>query len=53
MEAVKEYQTERAIIRIHPGKLSDEERRAVIEAGAKRFYEVIIKEQNERRVQAK
>jgi len=45
---VTEYITETAIVRIHPGKLSDEERRAVLEDAAKRFYMAIQKSKSQR-----
>ena len=38
---VTEYITEKAIVRIHPGKLSEEERKAVIEKAAQRFFRAI------------
>lgn len=38
-----EYITEKAIVRIHPGKLSEEERKAVIINAAKEFYAAIQK----------
>lgn len=33
-----------ALVRIHPGKLSDEERRKVLEDACKRFYAAICKD---------
>ena len=41
--SVKEYISEKAIVRIHPGKLSEEERKAVIINAAKEFYAAIQK----------
>lgn len=38
---VTEYITDKAIVRIHPGKLSEEERKAVLEKAAQRFYGAI------------
>lgn len=38
---VTEYMTDKAIVRIHPGKLSEEERKAVIERAAQRFFKAI------------
>lgn len=40
--------TGRSIITIHPGKLSDEERRVVLEEAAKRFGKAILKAERER-----
>ena len=37
------YETERAIVRIHPGKMSGEEFRATIEEAARKFYSDIKK----------
>lgn len=45
---MKEYITEKAIVRIHPGKLTDEERRKVLEEAAKRFYKAAMKEVGEK-----
>lgn len=33
-----------AIVKIHPGKLSDEERRKVLEEACKRFYVAVCKD---------
>lgn len=38
---MKEIITESYIVRIHPGKLSEEERKAVLEEAAKRFFKAI------------
>lgn len=38
---VTEYITDKAIVRIHPGKMSEEERKAVIEKAAQRFFRAI------------
>lgn len=46
MEEVKEYRTEKAIVRIHPGKLTEEQRKAVLENAAKEFFRAIQKAQN-------
>lgn len=35
---MKEFITEKAIVRIHPGKLSDEERKKVLENAARQFF---------------
>jgi hypothetical protein len=44
--AVLEYKTEKAIVRIHPGKLSEEERKVVMTNAAKEFYKAIQKSNN-------
>ena len=46
-----EYVTEKAIVRFHPGKLSEEERRVVIINAAKEFYKAIQK-QNKKSAEA-
>lgn len=46
-----EYRTEKAIVRFHTGKLSEEERRVVIINAAKEFYKAIQK-QNQKSAQA-
>ena len=38
---VTEYISEKAIVRIHPGKLSEEERRVVMERAAVKFFKAI------------
>lgn len=40
-EKYTEYDTGRAIVRIHPGKLTEEERRAVLESAALRYLKAI------------
>ena len=40
---VVEYHTDKAIVRIHPGKRTAEERKAVLENAAKDFYKAIQK----------
>lgn len=40
---VMEYDTGAAIVRIHPGKRTAEERQAALEEAAKTFYRAIIK----------
>ena len=47
----KEYITEKAVVRFHPGKLSEEERKVVIINAAKEFYQAIQK-QNQKSAQA-
>ena len=37
------YESEKAIVRIHPGKMSGEEFRTTIEAAARKFYSDIKK----------
>ena len=46
-----EYITEKAIVRFHPGKLSEEERKVVIINAAKEYYKAIQK-QNQKSAQA-
>lgn len=43
---VVEYETGRAVVRIHPGKLTEEQRKAVLENAAKEFFRAIQKAQN-------
>lgn len=38
-----EYQSETAIVRIHPGKRSEEERRAILIESAKEFWRALQK----------
>lgn len=40
-----EYITDKAIVRIHPGKLTKEQRKVVLENAAKDFYKAIQKAQ--------
>ena len=40
---VTEYNTGKAIVRIHPGNLTEEQRRAVLEDAAKNFFRAIQK----------
>lgn len=45
---MKEYITEKAIVRIHPGKLTEEQRKVVLEDAARNFFRAIQKaKQNE------
>ena len=39
--SVVEYTIGKAIVRIHPGKLTEEERRVVLEDAARKFYKTI------------
>ena len=43
MTEVFVYETEKAIVRIHPGKLTEEERREVLENAMRKFYAAIQK----------
>lgn len=38
------YETEKAVVRIHPGKLTNEEFRTTIEQAARKFYSDIRKD---------
>jgi hypothetical protein len=40
------YETEKAIVRIHPGKLSEEERKEVLKNAMREFYAAIQKSQS-------
>lgn len=46
---VIEYETDKAIVRIHPGKLTEEERKAEIESAAREFWKSIQKQKNQKR----
>lgn len=48
MAEVFTYETEKAVVRIHPGKLSQEDFRATIEAAARKFYSDIKKSENKK-----
>jgi hypothetical protein len=39
--SVTEYHIGNAIVRIHPGKLTEEERKVVLENAAKKFYKAV------------
>lgn len=45
---MKEFIFENAVVRIHPGKLSEEERRAVLEKACVEFYRAIQKNRKEK-----
>jgi len=45
---MKEFIFENAVVRIHPGKLSEEERRAVLEKACEDFYRAIQKNRKEK-----
>ena len=42
------YETEKAIVRIHPGKMTDEEFRATLEKAARKFYAEIRKSEKKK-----
>lgn len=43
-----EYKTDKAIVRIHPGKLTEEQRKVVLEDAAKNFFRAVQRaKQNE------
>ena len=44
---VMEYVSDKAIVRIHPGKRTAEERQAALEEAAKTFYRAILKSGND------
>lgn len=44
---MKEFDFGYAIVKIHPGKLSDDERKKAIEEAAKRFYIAVEKSKKE------
>ena len=50
-ETYTEYDFGNAIVRIHPGKLTEEELRVVLENAAKKFYKEILKQQMEKKKQ--
>lgn len=41
------YETENAIVRIHPGKMSEEERKVVLENAMRKFYAAIQKQKSQ------
>lgn len=43
-----EYIMEKAIVRIHPGKLTEEQRKVVLENAARDFYKAIQKQKAQR-----
>ena len=47
-----EYITEKAIVRIHPGKLTDEERKVVFENAAKQFFQSVCKQKSKEAAKA-
>lgn len=51
MAEVFTYESEKAIVRIHTGKLSPEEFRATIETAARKFYSDIKKSETKKEKQ--
>lgn len=51
MEQVITYETERAIVRIHPSKMAPDEFRANLEAACRKFYSDIKKESKKEKKQ--
>lgn len=49
--SVTEYRTEKAIVRIHPGKLTEEQRKVVLEDAAKNFFRAVQRAQQNKAVQ--
>lgn len=47
MEEVFVYETENAIVRIHPGKLAEEQRQKALEEACRKFYKAICREGKE------
>ena len=47
---MKEYITEKAIVRIHPGKLTEEERKVVLEDAARNFFRAVQKANQNKKV---
>jgi hypothetical protein len=48
MTEVFTHESEKAVVRIHPGKLSSEEFRSTIEAAARKFYSDIKKSEHKK-----
>ena len=42
---MKEYITGKAVVRIHPGKLTEEERKVVLEDAVQKFFREVQKKQ--------
>lgn len=53
MAEVFTYESEKAIVRIHPGKMSGEEFRATIETAARKFYSDIKKTETKKEIHRK
>ena len=47
---VTEYITDKAIVRIHPGKLTEEERKVVLEDAARDFFRTIQKAHQNKKI---
>lgn len=47
---MKEYITEKAIVRIHPGKLTEEQRKVILEDAARNFFRAIQKANQDKAV---
>lgn len=50
MEEVFVYETEKAIVRIHPGKTTEEQRRKMLDAAMDQFYKAICRQGKEHRI---
>ncbi len=48
MTEVFTYESEKAVVRINPGKMTDEEFRATLEKAARKFYSDIKKSENKK-----
>jgi hypothetical protein len=44
------YETEKALVRIHPGKMTDEEFRTTLEKAARKFYADIRKSEKKKEI---
>lgn len=51
MTEVFTYESEKAIVRIHPGKMSGEEFRATLETASRKFYSDIKKSESKKEKQ--
>ena len=47
---MKEFITEKAIVRVHPGKLTEEQRKVVIEDAARNFLRAVQKANQNKKV---
>ena len=50
MSEVFTFESEKGIVRIHPGKMSGEEFRATIETAARKFYSDIKKSEKKKEI---
>lgn len=48
MTEVFTFESEKAVVRIHPGKMTDEEFRATLEEAARKFYADIRKSETKK-----